>query len=135
MATSSVAARSRNAAAKTALNALYKIQLNDQPITMSLKIGAPGQQGLSNVSFDNSPLLRNHNGAIKDLKVGTGNSVNGKFLKVRTVVTDIKGKPDDTAVDFTLTGGVNGTLTGKLRKTVLNDGESVVYDIKIFFFN
>jgi len=112
----------------------YEVDTSDKPIVMNLEIGAPGQKSLSRVKIDNSPLATDVNGEIKNLQVGTNKSVRSRFLLVRTVVTDILGGTDDTAVKFTLTGGPTGNYVCELSKTVSQAGDSVFYEIEIFFF-
>jgi hypothetical protein len=53
---------------------------------------------------------------------------------VKTIVTDIPGGTKDTFIRFSLTGGPTGEYTCELSKTVAEDGDSVFYEIEIFFF-
>ena len=124
-----------NSTSQTSLTDIYLVDKSEKQIKMKLEIGAPGQTAMSKVKIGKTVLLEEHDGAIDDLLVGTNAGVNGKFLTIKTVVTDIKGKPDDTAVDFTLTGGPDGKYNFKMSKTVAADCDSVFYEIEIFFFN
>ena len=120
---------------QTSLTDIYKVDKSEKEIKIKLGIGAPGQSSLSKVKLGKTVLLDDHDGPVPSLLLGTNTSVNGKFLNIKTVVTDIKGKPDDTSVDFTLTGGPDGKFNSTLSKTVAADGDSVFYEIEIFFFN
>ena len=112
----------------------YEVDTSDKQIVMKLEIGAPGQKSLSRVKIDTTSLAKDVNGEINNLKVGTNKSVRGRFLLVETVVTDILGGTDDTFIKFTLTGGPTGKYVCELSKTVSQAGDSIFYEIEIFFF-
>jgi hypothetical protein len=125
----------KKATSETTHTDIYRTEKTDTNIKMSLAIGAPGQSGISKVKIGNKILLDDHDGAISNLLIGTNNELNNRFLTVKTAVTDIKGKPDDTSIDFSITGGPDGLYSFKLSKTVTTDGDTVFYEIEIFFYN
>jgi hypothetical protein len=120
---------------QTSLTDIYRVDNSQKEVRMKLDIGAPGQTSLSKVKLGKTVLLDDHDGPVANLVLDTNSLLNGRFLTIKTVVTDIKGKPDDTAVDFTLTGGPDGKYNFILSRKVTADGDSVFYEIEIFFFN
>lgn len=122
------------ATSKTSITDLYRVDDSNTPIILNLAVGAPGQKSMSKIKIGNKILADGVNGMINNLKVGTNDSVNNRFLNVKTIVTDIQGGTNDTFIDFSLTGGPDGKYHCQLSKTVASDGDSVFYEIEIFFF-
>ena len=120
---------------QTSLTDIYLVDGSAGEIKMTLGIGAAMQKSLSKIKLGKTILLDEHEGSIKTLSLGTNASVKGKFLNIKTVVIDIKGLPNETSLDLNIMGGPGGKFNCKLSKTVLNDGDSVFYEIEIFFFN
>ena len=125
----------KNATSLTSTTDVYQVDGSDTPVVMNLEIGAPGQTSLSRVKIGSVFLAKDEDGGIENLEVGTNKSVNGRFLNVKTVVTDIQGGTNETFIKFTLIGGPTGEYVCELSKTVAEDGDSVFYEIEIFFFS
>ena len=124
-----------NSTAKTSLTDIYMVDNSEKEIKINLNIGAAMQKGLSRIKLGRTVLLDQHEGSVKNLSLGSNAGVKGKFLNIKTVVIDIAGLPNETFLELEITGGVNGKFSSSLSKTVLNDGDSVFYEIEIFFFN
>ena len=124
-----------NSTGKTSLTDIYMVDDSGKEVKLNLGIGAAKQKSLSKIKLGRNILLDEHEGSVKNLHLGSNASLKGKFLNIKTVVTDINGLPNETFLELGITGGPIGDFNSKLSKTVLNDGDSVFYEIEIFFFN
>lgn len=111
----------------------YKVRDDDTPVFMTLFPGDTGQSSLTDVILDGNKLKVEVPGVIEDFSIGTNRALNGKFLEIYTLITDVPGDPDLTSVDFSLMGG-EVPYNYYMEKTVQDQGDSVGYKVTIFFF-
>jgi len=81
------------------------------------------QLGSSAVKLNNKVL---GTGDIEELLVGKGPSIEGKPLSVKSVVTDVNDKTNQTSIRYKLKGG-KFDKNYDLEATVSQEGESVIY--------
>lgn len=110
----------------------YKINDSDKEIQVKVIPGDTGQSATTEAWLDDQSILKNHDGPLDWMTIGTNRSLRGKYLDLYTSVTDVPGKPDLTSFDFRLRGGVS-PYKYYAEKTVTTQGASVLYKISIFF--
>ncbi len=100
-----------------------------QDISLTITIG-DAQMGVSAIyldSYDNDPVIVHQE--TKKLE-GSGKS---KIIKIKTVVTDTNDQTNHTSVTYMISGGADGSKEISAQKTVVDNGDSVLYylDIKL----
>lgn len=97
-------------------------------ITLSLIIGE-GQFGRSDVRLNTQRLVR-ASGSIGSLLVGQGTDVQGKTLRIRTIVHDTVAATNRMSVTYILSGGPQDkTFTSKGE--VDRDGGNLVFEAAV----
>lgn len=118
----------------TSLFAANEVDGSVRTVKLSAKIGGPKQAGLSEGWMDGKRLFKDKVGSFSNEPIKMNKELNGKTLNVYTVVTDsIEEDENFTEVKYDLTGGV-GEVHAKLSKKVSNQGDSVFYELEVFFF-
>ena len=101
-------------------------QVSDQPVRLTVTIG-DAQMGASRVRLDDDDVAT---GSITDLVIGHGGAVSGRTLRIKTVVTDVNNKTNNTDVRYDLSGG-RASLSFTLGAVVEEEGDSVIYLVDI----
>lgn len=119
---------------KTTIDDYYSVVRSADPVLLKLTIGGYGQEALSRVKLDGKNLGDDQSGSF-ELELGSGDSLIGKILKIKTVVTDANRNPNDNAskLYLVLTGG-SKPFSRTLESTVDTDGDTEDYSIKIQFY-
>jgi hypothetical protein len=102
--------------------------VGDGKITFSLVIGE-GQFGRSDVRLNTQRLVR-ASGSIGDLLVGKGADVQGKTLRIRTIVHDTVAATNKMSVTYILAGGAQDkefTSKGQVDK----EGGNLVFEANV----
>lgn len=98
----------------------------DQPVRLTVTIG-DAQMGASRVQINGDQITT---GAVADLVIGNGPAVAGRTLRIKTVVTDVNNRTNNTDVRYDITGG-RSNLYFCLGTVVDEEGDSVVYLVDI----
>lgn len=106
----------------------YKV--GDGKIAFSLVVGE-GQFGRSDIRLNTQRLLR-ASGSIGDLLVGTGPEVQGKTLRIRTIVHDTVTATNRMSVTYKLSGG-SQTKEFVSKGEVAKEGGNLVFDANVVF--
>ena len=118
----------------TSLFAVNEVDNSDRMVTLSATIGGPKQAGLSEAWMDGKRLFKDKMGSFSKEPIKPNSSLNGKTLNVYTVVTDsIEENENFTEVKYSVEGGV-GEIHTTLSKKVSQQGDSVYYELEVFFF-
>lgn len=118
---------------RTAHFGMYKVEDSDRHVHLDLFPGATGQSAISTVKLESTTLVREQEGSIEDLDLGTNAELRGQEMTIYTLVTDISHDTDLTTLDMILKGGVE-EYSISLKRTVQSQGDSVGYKITILFF-
>jgi len=110
----------------TKLETSYPVNSNDVYLTVII---GEAQLGSSSVTLDSEILCT---GEIKDLKIGNGNDIKGKMLRVKSIVSDINDNTNRTSIIYRFKGGKADTEY-LLEETVSQDGDSIIYRAYIKF--
>ena len=97
-------------------------------ITVSLVIGE-GQFGRSDIRLGTQRLLR-ASGSIGDLLVGKGPDVQGKNLRIRTIVHDTVAATNRMSVKYKLSGG-SRDLEFTSKDEVEKEGGNLVFEANV----
>src|SRR5688572_20115166 len=117
------------------LTDIYLVNESDKDILLNLKIGPAMVKAVSNVKLESKTLLSEHEGQISNLKAGTNKTVNAKFLTIKTVATHILGQPRNIQLELEIKGGIETVSYPPLRAQIKNDGDTIFFEIEIFFIN
>lgn len=112
---------------------MYKVEDSDRHVHLDLFPGATGQSALSTVKLESSTLVKEQEGSIEGLDLGTNAELRGQEMTIYTLVTDVSHDTDLTTLDMILKGGVE-EYSISLKRTVQSQGDSVGYKITILFF-
>jgi len=104
----------------------YKV--GDGKVEFSLLVGE-GQFGRSDVRLNTQRLLR-ASGSIGNLLVGKGPEVQGKTLRIRTVVNDTVAATNKMSVTYKLSGGAKD-LEFTSKDTVDKEGGNLIFEANI----
>ena len=124
----------RESKKKTAHFDMYQVDGSDAPIHMSLFPGDTGQSAVTDIYLEDHVIEKGIVGTIENFLLGTNQFLDGKFLEVYTVISDVSNDTDLTSFEFHLEGGII-PYDIKMEKTVQNQGDSVIYKMTIFFFH
>jgi len=119
----------------TSLTDIYLINNSGNDITLSLKIGPAMVKAVSEVKLETKTILNGQEGQISDQKIGTNKTVNSKFLTIKTVATHILGQPRNISVVLQIKGGEETVTYPPLHAQIKNDGDTIFFEIEIFFIN
>ena len=104
----------------------YKV--GDGKVSLSLVIG-DGQFGRTEVRLNTQRLVR-VSGSIGDLIIGDGADVQGKTLRIRSIVHDTVAATNKMSVTYKLSGGTRDVqFTSK--GAVTQDGGNLVFDANV----
>lgn len=118
----------------TSLFATNEVDDSSRMVRLRTRIGGPKQAGLTEAWMDGKRIFKDKIGSFSNEPIKPNNELNGKFLNVYTVVTDsIEEDENFTEVKYDLTGGV-GEVHTTLSKKVSQQGDSVFYELEVFFF-
>ncbi|GAA4316996.1 hypothetical protein GCM10023149_14330 [Mucilaginibacter gynuensis] len=117
---------------RTSLTDEYIVNGGNGEVIIDLIIGAMGQSGISIIKLDSVVLADEIIGSLVGFVIGTNKEVENKFLTVTTIITDVSKDSDVTSLDFAIKGG-NQPFKAKMERAVQGEGDSVAYDIDIFF--
>jgi len=119
---------------KTSLFATNEVDGSNRMVELTTKIGGPKQAGLTEGWMDGKRLFKDKMGSFNNEPIKLNSELDGKTLNVYTVVTDsIEEDENYTEVKYDLTGGV-GEVHTTLSKKVSQQGDSVYYELEVFFF-
>jgi hypothetical protein len=106
----------------------YKVA--DGRVALSLVIGE-GQFGRSDIRLNTQRLLR-ASGSIGNLFIGKGPDVQGKTLRIRTIVHDTVSATNRMSVTYSLSGGTHDsefTSKGEVEK----EGGNLIFEANVAF--
>ena len=118
----------------TSLFTSNEVDDSNRMVKLSARIGGPKQAGLTEGWMDGKRIFKDKVGSFSNEPISLNNELNGKTLNVFTVVSDsIEEDENFTEVKYDLTGGV-GEVHTTLSKKVSKQGDSVFYELEVFFF-
>lgn len=130
----SIKALSTDNGESTSLFTTNEVDGSARMVKLAAKIGGPKQAGLTEAWMDGKRIFKDKVGSFSNEPIKMNKELNGRTLSVYTVVTDsIEEDENHTEVKFSLTGGV-GEVNATLSKKVSQQGDSVYYELEIFFF-
>jgi len=103
-------------------------RVGDGKVALSLVIG-DGQFGRSDVRLNTERLVR-VSGSIGNLLVGKGLAIQGKTLKIRTIVMDTVAATNKMSVTYKLSGG-SQTTQFTSRGEVEKEGGNLVFEANV----
>lgn len=119
---------------RTSLFATNEVDDSNRMVSLSTRIGGPKQAGLSEGWMDGKRLFKDKIGSFQNEPIKLNKELDGKILNVYTVVTDSAEEDENfTEVKYDLVGGI-GEVHTTLSKKVSQQGESVFYELEVFFF-
>jgi hypothetical protein len=120
--------------AVVAIEDFYKLTKRNTDISLLIETGAEGQGSLTTIKINRKTIVRDIAGSMTEpLLIGKSNDLRGSILRVKTIISDLSKKTDDTSIRINITGGVQDYIN-KVEKTVGAEGESVLYTATIEFF-
>lgn len=128
----SLATLLKESSGKTSHADLYFVNKSNNKVILDIEIGDTGQSGISKIVLDGVTIQPEIIGSIRGQELGSNKSLDGKFLEVTTVITDVSKKTNLTSFDFNLTGGTE-SFRFVMQRSVQKEGGSVGYKISIFF--
>jgi hypothetical protein len=96
--------------------------VDQQNVSLNIWFGG-AQIGVSIVFLEDTELGR---GDIVNLKVGSGEKIRGKMLKIKSVVTDVNDLSNHTSITYSLSGGAENQ-SFLSQAVVAEHGNSIVY--------
>lgn len=118
----------------TSLFATNEVDDSSRMVRLSARIGGPKQAGLTEAWMDGKRIFKEKIGSFTNEPIKLNNQLDLKTLNVYTVITDsIEEDENFTEVKYDLTGGV-GEVHTTLSKKVSQQGDSVYYELEVFFF-
>jgi hypothetical protein len=104
----------------------YKV--GDGRVVLSLVIGE-GQFGRTDVRLNTVRLVR-ASGSIGDLLVGDGSEIQGKTLRIRSVVLDTVRATNRMSVTYKLSGGTQ-TKEFSAKREVGKEGGNLIFEANV----
>jgi hypothetical protein len=101
-------------------------------VRLTVTIG-DGQTGVVSVYVDGT-LITRVAGGVGQLLLGTGATLNGRVLHVRTLVTDVMSLTNRMSVSYVLSGLTSPCVTGHTGD-VDNDGDQLTFKAYFHFGN
>ena len=118
---------------KTSLDTAYLVNGSDEAVTLEIILGAPGQTGTTDIMLDNVNIITGEQGSLPEFALGTNRKLNGKTIRITTVISDTANDTNYLESIIRIRGGIRFSEY-ILYKTVEKHGGYAIFTSNIEFF-